>query len=119
MNSLLSVNKFSNQKFFFKIPKIGCKFIGFWPGNDNEINSKKRISIAFFNSSVVLIYCIFQINFCFVHRKNLTVFLDALTPLATQLTIGIKILVVIHQRRALREIIEFLRQSFFNGDDKF
>jgi hypothetical protein len=115
MKSFLSVQKFSEKKYFFQIPKIGCKFIGFWPGD--ETISKFKIALAFFNSFEILILAIFQINFCYTHRHNLTVFLDALTPLATQLTIGLKILVVIRQRRVLRDIIEFLRQSFFYGDD--
>lgn len=108
MKSLFSVKKFSEQKFFFRIAKIGCKFIGIWPGN-------QKIAFAVFNSFEILILAIFQFNFCFAHSDNLVVFLDALTPVMTQVTIGLKILVVVHQRRKLYEIIEYLKQSFFYG----
>lgn len=114
MASLLNVERFSDKKFFFPIQKLGWRFIGFWLGSDNI--TRLQILVAVLNSFEVLIYCVFQFNFCYVNRDKLVVVLDAATPLATQFTTALKILLIVWHRRDLKIILDFLKDSFYYGE---
>lgn len=109
-----NLENFSARKYFFSIQKLGWKFIGFWPGSDNI--TKFQLALVFFNVFEVLIYCIFQLNFCYVKRERLVVVLDALTPLATQFTTSIKVLVIVTWRKELKIVLDHLRDSFSGGE---
>lgn len=111
---IVSVEKFGEAKFFFLMQRIGCFFNGIWPGDAEW--TKFRLSFAIFNAMEILIYAIFQLWFIFEHGNELIVVLDALTPLATQIVVGIKLLVVRHQRHHLRVIIKYLKENFVNGE---
>lgn len=117
MLSFLSVEKFSDKKFFFPIQRLGWRIIGFWPGSDNI--TKLQIFIAVFNALEILVYSFFQFNFCFLNRGKLIVVLDALTPLATQFTSGLKILYIVWWRREIKQILDFLRDAFDNGKKEY
>lgn len=110
---IVSVDKFGDERFFFLMQRVGCFFNGFWPGDEKW--SKFRLSLAIFNSMEILIYAIFQFLFMIEHGSELIVVLDALTPAATQVVVGIKLLVIFHQRHQLRVIFEYLKRNFVNG----
>lgn len=110
---LLSVEKFGEEKYFFAMQRVGSFFNGFWPGYEKV--SKFRLSLSIFNAMEILIYSIFQLQFIIEHGNDLKIVLDALTPCATQIVCGIKLLVVFHQRHQLRIIFKYLRENFVNG----
>ena len=113
-SSFFDLEKFSAKKYFFPIQQLGWKFIGFWPGSDAV--TKLQLAVAFLNVFEILVYCIFQFNFCYVNRTDLLVVLDAFTPLATQFTTPIKILVIVSRRHELKEVLDHLKNSFYSGE---
>lgn len=113
MFSMFKVERFSQKKFFFRVQKIGWKFIGFWPGSD-KFSSFISIHVIL-NCLEVLIYAAFQLAFCFVNRGNLVVLLDALTPVATQIVSAVKALVILWRRKDIKETLDYLRDSFYSG----
>jgi hypothetical protein len=117
MFKFLQVERFTNKEFFFRVQKIGWKFIGFWPGSDDI--TKIQLIVAVLNAIEVLFYCIFQFYFCYVNRSNLLVVLDALTPCATQLFCGLKILVVVWKRKDIKVVLDHLKDSFYFGKNNF
>jgi hypothetical protein len=114
MFSFLSFEKFSEKKFFFPILKFGWRFIGFWPGSDST--TKLQLTVAVLNAIEVLIYCFFQLNFCILNRQKLVVLLDALTPFGTQFVSVIKILIIVRWRKEIKQILDYLKNSFENGE---
>lgn len=110
---IVSVEKFGEEKFFFRMQRIGSFFNGFWPGDENW--TRFRLNFAIFNSMEILIYAIFQLIFIVEHLSELVVVLDALTPLVTQIVVAIKLLVVHNQRHQLRDILRYLKGNFVNG----
>lgn len=111
MTSFFNVERFSDKKFFFRVQKFGWKFIGFWPGSDDVSTFRKVLAVV--HVVLVLSYAIFQFYFCYENRANLVVLLDALTPLTTQMTSTIKVLVIFSRRKAIKEILDHLRNSFY------
>jgi hypothetical protein len=107
-------SKFKAKKFFFPIQMLGWKILGFWPGSKHI--SKLQLAFILFNVFEVLIYGTFQLNFCYQNRENLVVVLDAMTPLATQLTTSIKILVIVAWRNELKQVLDSLRECFLDGE---
>lgn len=114
MFSLLNIERFSDKKYFFRIPKIGWNLIGFWPGSDRI--SSFQIGLLVLNNLVVFIYSIFQVNFCYVNRKNFAIFADASSPLFIQVTMLIKIFVIVWKRHEVKEVLDFLGDSFYSGE---
>jgi hypothetical protein len=114
MASLFDALRFSQKKFFFPIQKLGWKFIGLWPGSDNI--TKLHLTIAVLNAFEVLIYSVFQFWFCYENRNKLVVLLDAVTPLGTQFTSAIKILLIVWRRHDLKVILDYLKNAFYNGE---
>ena len=114
LSSFFDLEKFSAKKYFFPIQQFGWRFIGFWPGSDAV--TRLQLAVAFFNIFEILFYCIFQLNFCYINRSDLLVVLDAFTPLATQFTTPIKILVIVSRRREVKEVLDYLRESCFGGE---
>lgn len=110
---MLTTERFIERKYFFRVQKIGWKLIGFWPGSDNV--STFQIIISVLNSLEVLIYAVFQLSFCYVNRANLVVLLDAMTPVTTQITSAIKALVIVSQRKQIKEVLDQLKKSFYHG----
>lgn len=110
----LEKSVFASEKYFFFIPRKVLRFLGFWPGSDNI--RPWQIRFAIYNVLVVLIYAVFQINFCIKHRDSLVLFLNGCTPLVTQLISAIKILLLVSRRREVKKILDHLEDSFANGD---
>lgn len=113
---IVSVEKFGEEKFFFRMQRIGCFFNGFWPGDESW--TRFRLNFAIFNAMEILIYAIFQFIFIVEHLSELVVVLDALTPWATQIVVAIKLLVVHHQRHQLRDIMRYLKGNFVDDGKK-
>lgn len=114
MLSLLNIERFSDKKYFFRIPKIGWNLIGFWPGSDQI--SSFQICLLILNNLVVLTFNIFQVNFCFINRHNLAIFADASSPLFVQMTMLIKVLVIVWKRYEVKKVLDYLRDSFYSGE---
>lgn len=106
--------KFSDKKYFFRVQKWGWKVIGFWPGMENV--SKSRIARAVANSVEILIYSVFQLMYCYSNRHNLVFLLDALTPVLTQITTAIKVLIIVMRRKDMWLVLEYLKRSFYLGE---
>lgn len=106
----LSVEKFSEKKFFFPIQKIGWRFIGFWPGSDSI--ASWQIALAVCNALLVLIYAVFQLMFCFANNGDLVILLDALLPCVAHVVSAIKALIIILKRKEIKEILNSLEKSF-------
>lgn len=104
---------FSSEKYFFFIPKKVLRLLGFWPGSD--VVHPWQIAFAIYNVLVILIYGIFQINFCLKHRDDFVLFLIGCTPLVTQVVTAIKILILIKRRQDVKKILDHLKDSFVNG----
>lgn len=105
--------RFNDQRFFFRVQKWGWRIVGFWPGNDNV--SKFQIALAVANSIEILIYSVFQLMFCYANRDNLVALLDALTPVVTQITTAMKVLIIVSRRDDMRAILDYLKHSFYFG----
>lgn len=114
--SFFDYKRFNDEKYFFRIQKLGWMFIGFWPGSDNI--QAYQVAIAVINLMEVLIYGVFQINFCYVNRENLILLLDAMTPLFAQLFTAIKALIVVWKRDKVKIILDHLKQSFIKSNDQ-
>lgn len=112
---LSRVERFSERKYFFRIQKIGWRFIGFWPGSDNV--STFQLALAILNGLEVLIYCACQFSFCYENRGNLVIILDALTPAITQFTSAMKIFFIVYNRREIFAILRYLSDSFESGNE--
>lgn len=110
----LEKSVFASEKYFFFVPRKALRLLGFWPGSDNI--RPWQIRFAIYNALVILIYAVFQINFCLKHRNNLVLFLSGCTPLVTQLTAVVKILLLVSRRRDIKKILDHLEDSFANGD---
>lgn len=111
---LVHAERFSDPKYFFRIQKIGWKFIGFWPGRDKVSSLKLALAIA--NGLEVLIYCAFQLNFCYENQENLVMILDTLTPAITQFTSAMKIFFIVWNRHEILAVLNYLRESFESGN---
>lgn len=106
----LSVEKFSEKKFFFPIQKLGWRFIGFWPGSASIANW--QIALAFYNVFLVLIYAVFQLMFCYSINGDLVILLDALLPCVAHVVSAVKALMIILKRKEIKEILNSLEKSF-------
>lgn len=114
MDRIINDETFGSEKFFFYFPKNIFKFVGFWPGSDNI--RWWQIAFAIFNALEVLIYGIFQVNFIIENKDNLVMMLNGLTPLVTQVVTSIKILFIVSRRRDIKKILDYLFNSFVNGE---
>lgn len=112
MDSILGTG-FYDKKYFFRVQKWGWKIIGFWPNSDNV--SKLRIALAVANSVEILIYSVFQLMYCYSNLDNLVFLLDALTPVVTQITTAMKVLIIVTRRKDIKFILNYLKQSFYHG----
>ncbi len=113
MTRIVDIDRFQEQKYFFRVQKVGWRIVGFWPGNDNI--SKPRVILAIANSIEILVYSVFQLLYCYDNTDNLVFLLDALTPVVTQITTAVKVLVIVARRKELRSILDYLKQSFYYG----
>lgn len=113
MVSIVDSDRFSDRKYFFRIQKLGWRLIGFWPGS-NSISTLQLV-LAILNGLEVLIYGVFQLTFCYVNRNNLVTLLDALTPVVTQITSAMKMLVIVWRRHDIKIVLDYLKESFYNG----
>lgn len=113
MAPMLDTERFQDKKFFFRVQQFGWKIVGFWPGIDNV--STPLVVLAIANSIEILVYSVFQLLYCYESADNLVFLLDALTPVLTQITTAIKVLVIVARREDLRSILDYLKQSFCNG----
>lgn len=113
MTSIFNIEQFSDKKYFFRVQKWGWKIVGFWPGSDSV--SKFQTTLAVVNSIEVLIYSIFQLMYCYANRENLVLLLDAMTPVVTQITTAMKVLIIVWRRDEMRAILDYLKQSFYFG----
>lgn len=107
------IERFSDKKYFFRVQKWGWKIVGFWPGKDNV--STLQIVLAVANSIEVLIYSVFQLMFCYANKDNLVLLLDAMTPVLTQITTAMKVLIIVWRRDDMRAVLDYLKQSFYFG----
>nr|QGW45394.1 odorant receptor 21 [Bradysia odoriphaga] len=108
---ILQTERFTAQKYFFRVQKWGWKVVGFWPGMDNI--PSLRIGLAIANSIEVLIYSVFQLMYCYESSDNLVFVLDALTPVLTQITTAMKVLIIVARREDLKFVLDYLKQSFY------
>lgn len=108
-----TTERFQNPKFFFRVQKWGWRIVGFWPGVSNV--SFLGIFLAVVNSIEVLIYSVFQLLYCYSNTNNLVLLLDALTPVLTQITTAIKVLIIVARRDDLKFVLLFLKKSFCEG----
>lgn len=112
MTSILGT-EFYHKKYFFIVQKLGWKILGFWPSSANI--SKLRIVLAVANSFEILIYSMFQLMYCYSNLDNLVLLLDALTPVVTQITTAVKVLIIVSRRADLGVILNYLKESFYFG----
>lgn len=113
MVSIVDSERFSNKKYFFRVQKLGWRLIGFWPGSANVTSF--QLVLAVLNGLEVLIYGVFQLTFCYVHRNELVTLLDALTPVVTQITSAMKMFVIVWRRNDIKIILDYLQKSFYNS----
>lgn len=114
MKSFFAYRKFADKKFFFRVQKLGWRIVGFWPGSD--VIHKYQIVFAIFNCIQILIYGVFQINYCIANRDKLVLLLDTMTPMFTQITTAMKILFLIWKRKEVKMILDYLEKSFYRGE---
>lgn len=113
MVSFIDSERFSDKKYFFRVQKLGWRLIGFWPGSSSIPTI--QLVLAVLNGLEVLLYSIFQLTFCYQHRNELVVLLDALTPTVTQITSAMKMLVILWRRHEIKIILDYLQKSFDTG----
>ena len=53
--------------------------------------------------------------YCYANRENLVLLLDAMTPVLTQITTALKVLIIVWRRDEMRAILDYLQQSFYFG----
>lgn len=107
-------SKYNEEKYFFRIQKLGWRFLGFWPAS--EIISLPQIIFAVFNALEILFNAVFQLNYSYVFRDGgLVPILDGFCPVATQFITALKILVLVAKRKEVKQILDFLHDSFING----
>lgn len=105
---------FSNEKSFFIVQRILFQIFGFWPGS--EVIRSWQIAFAVFNALEIAVNGIFQINFCIKNSNDLVLFLNGITPLVTQAITVQKILVMTWKRKDIKKVLNFLKESFLNGN---
>lgn len=110
----MDTEQFSEKKFFFRVQKVGWKIVGFWPGSDNVSTFQTVLAVA--NCIEILIYSVFQLMYCYTNLDNLVFLLDALTPVLTQITTAMKVLIIVKKRDDMRAILDFLKKSFYFGN---
>lgn len=113
MTGILNTERFQEKKYFFRVQKWGWRIVGFWPGMKNI--SALRIALAVANSIEILVYSVFQLLYCYHSADNLVSLLDALTPVLTQITTAIKVLIIVARRDDIKFILDYVKQSFYNG----
>lgn len=112
MPSFLDAERFSERIFFFRVQKIGWKFLGFWPGIDHV--SSFQMFHAVLSAFVVFFYGAFQLNDCFVNRNNLFLVLETLTPVVSQLPSATKILIIVLvKRKGIKKVLDQVKESFY------
>lgn len=116
MLEMLKDERYMNEEYFFRIQRIFLRFIGFWPST--EYMKKYQIRLAIFNSMIVLIYGIFQLNYC-IKSDSLVDILDALTPASTQVVTGVKVLIVVYRRNEIKIMLDYLYEFFVTGKQGF
>lgn len=113
MSGILDTERFQDKKYFFRVQKWGWNIVGLWPGMENV--SMWRIVLAIANSVEILVYSLFQLLHCYESADNLVVLLDALTPVLTQITTAMKVIIIVVRRKDVKYILEYLKQSFYYG----
>lgn len=113
MTGIFDSQRFVENRYFFRVQKWGWKIVGFWPGIEKV--SSLRIALAVANSIEILVYSVFQLLYCYHSADNLVFVLDALTPVLTQITTAMKVLIIVARRNDLKFILDFLKQSFYYG----
>lgn len=116
MARITDTKQFQNKQFFFRVQKWGWRVVGFWPGLGNV--PKPRIVLSVANSIEILVYSVFQLMYCYESADNLTLLLDALTPVLTQITTAIKVLFIVARRDDIKFVLDYLKESFYKGKFK-
>lgn len=112
MLEIFKDERYMDEKYFFRIQRIFLRFIGFWPSTNYMKNYQIRLAI--FNSMIVLVYGVFQLNYC-IKSDSLVDILDALTPASTQIVTGVKVLIVVYRRNEIKIILDYLYEFFVTG----
>lgn len=112
MLGIFKDERYMYEEYFFRIQRIFLRFIGFWPST--KYMKKYQIRLAIFNSMIVLIYGIFQLNYC-IKSDSLVDILDALTPASTQIVTGVKVLIVVYRRNEIKIMLDYLYEFFVTG----
>lgn len=113
MFNLIRKRPFGHKKYFFIIPRTMIKLIGFWPGS--EIFRGWQEALAVVNALEMLVFGVFQANFCLKNKDNLVMFLNGFTPLFSQIVTASKILILVWKRHDVKKILNHLSYSFLNG----
>jgi len=106
--------KFSEAKNFLILQRIAIAMTGFYAGSDSI--SVWQIGIAVFGPVMTLFFAIFQIWFCYENFDHLVEFLRGFTPIVTHSFTAFKLLTIVRNRRGFKEILNFLRNAFVNGE---
>lgn len=113
MFSFLTDDFFENNKYLFIVQRVALSLLGFWPGS--EFIHPWQIVFAIVSALEILIYGIFQVNFCINNMGDLVTFLNGVTPLFTQFMVVQKIFVIVWKRRDIKKILDHLQRSFDYG----
>ena len=112
MLEIFKDERYMDEKYFFCIQRIFLRCNGFWLST-NYMKSY-HIGVAIFCSMLVLVYGVFQLNYC-IKSESLLDILDALTPAATQIVTGVKVLFVIYRRNEIKIVLDQLHELFVTG----
>lgn len=107
---------FATEKSFFVVQRVVVRMLGFWPGSDDI--RPWQITFAIFNAIEILVYGIFQVNFCIHHTDDLMLVLNGITPFVTQFVMVFKIFILVRKRHDMKKIFDHLQNSFVNGKSK-
>ncbi|CAO1405802.1 unnamed protein product [Diamesa serratosioi] len=106
--------RYMDEKYFFRVQRIFLRCIGFWPSTNYMKNY--QIGFAIVNVMVVLVYGVFQLNYC-IKSDSLLDILDALTPASTQIVTGVKVLIVVYRRNEIKIMLDYLYEFFVTDNN--
>lgn len=111
--SFFKQNSFVESENYFLVPRNLIKLFGFWPGVENI--KKPQIVFLFFNAIIILVYGIFQVNFCIANIENVELFINGLMPVIAQVVTSEKIIMIFVHRKNIKKVLDRLLALFTDG----
>ncbi|XP_075166964.1 odorant receptor 10a [Haematobia irritans] len=117
----MSLHRTNNlKKFYFYVPKICLRLMGFWPGSSR---TPTIFYLGLFNFLILLVGVITELHAGFsLLSSNLEKALDTLCPAGTSTVTVLKMILIAYYRDDLRYVLEKMHQMLFNGyrdDEKY